>query len=363
MLIWQSQWLKGGAMTRKYIYGIVDTYRTIILNTEETLTTHGVYLLRHNGLGAVVGDCPDIEISSLPKEDIIRCLLKHQRAVEQIMRQADVLPVKFGTILATDREVLQLLSQGRQLFSSELANMRDKVEYEVAARWDTQKVLSDISTEDDICRARNDLAGRGPVAVEDRIRLGKMVKAAMDRKRVSYRKSIIDLLDKLAVDRKINPLISDDLVTNIAFLINKRELNAFDNAVKQLNDYFNNQLDFHIIGPLPPYSFATVEVSTVDSAKIEQAMKLLGLKGVCSESDIKKAYRHVAAAIHPDSHTGGENAKARFITLRQASDLLIAWRRAQAVTRGDFLISINRPNHDREATEACFGDSQVLVGV
>jgi hypothetical protein len=190
-----------------------------------------------------------------------------------------------------------------------------------------------------------------------------MVKVAMDRKRVSYRKSIIDLLDKLAVDMQINPLISDDLVMNVAFLINKRELEKFDNAVKQLNDYFNNQLDFHIIGPLPPYSFATVEVTSVDTAKIEEAMKLLGLEEVCSESAVKKAYRHLAAAVHPDSHTGGENAKARFIVLRQASDLLISWCRTQAVTKGDFLISINRPNRDREATEACFGDLQVLVGV
>ena len=350
-------------MTRKYIYGIVNTDRTIILDTPQTLTTQAVYVLRHNGLGAVVGDCSDIEISSLPKEDIIRFLLKHQMVVEQIMRQADVLPVKFGTMLATNGDVLQLLSQGRQLFSSELANMRDKVEYEVAARWDTQKVLHDISAEDAICHARNELASRGQVAVEDRIRLGKMVKVAMDRKRVSYRKSIIDLLDKLAVDMQINPLISDDLVMNVAFLINKRELEKFDNAVKQLNDYFNNQLDFHIIGPLPPYSFATVEVTRVVAAKIEDAMKLLGLKEACSESAVKKAYRHLAAAVHPDSHTGGENAKSGFIMLRQASDLLISWCRAQAVTKGDFLISINRPNRDREATEACFGDSQVLVGV
>lgn len=350
-------------MTRKYIYGIVNTDRTIILDTPQTLTAQAVYVLRHNGLGAVVGDCSDIEISSLPKEDIIRFLLKHQMVVEQIMRQADVLPVKFGTMLATNEDVLQLLSQGKPLFSSELANMRDKVEYEVAARWDTQKVLHDISAEDAICHARNELASRGQVAVEDRIRLGKMVKVAMDRKRVSYRKSIIDLLDKLAVDMQINPLISDDLVMNVAFLINKRELEKFDNAVKQLNDYFNNQLDFHIIGPLPPYSFATVEVTSVDTAKIEEAMKLLGLEEVCSESAVKKAYRHLAAAVHPDSHTGGENAKSGFIMLRQASDLLISWCRTQAVTKGDFLISINRPNRDREATEACFGDLQVLVGV
>ena len=350
-------------MTRKFIYGIVNIDPTIILNTAKTLSTQGVYVIRHNGMGAVVGDCSDIEISSLPKEAIISCLLKHQMAIEQIMRQADVLPVKFGTVLANDGEVLRLLSQGKQLFSSELANMRDKVEYEVAARWDIQKVLHDISAEDDICHTRNQIAGRGQVAIEDRIRLGKMVKSAMDRRRASYRKSIIDLLDKLVVDRQINPLISDDLVMNIAFLIDKGESEKFDNAVKQLNDYFNNQLDFHIIGPLPPYSFATVEVTSIDGAKIEEAMKLLGLKEVCSESAVKKAYRHLAAAVHPDSHTGDENAKERFIMLRQASDLLISWCRTQAINKGDFLISINRPNRDREATEACFGDLQVLTGV
>jgi hypothetical protein len=124
--------------------------------------------------------------------------------------------------------------------------------------------------------------------------------------------------------------------------VEKANQEEFDSCVKQLDDLFHNQINFRIIGPLPPYSFATVEVTRPNLEKIEEARQLLHLGNAFSESDVRKAYRHLAAESHPDCRPGDELAKTRFAKLRQASELIIACFSGQGVSNGNLLINIRR---------------------
>ncbi len=110
--------------------------------------------------------------------------------------------------------------------------------------------------------------------------------------------------------------------------------------------FSSNQINLRIIAPLPPYSFATVEVIRPSPEKIEEARQLLGLGEVISELEVRKAYRHLAAETHPDRRQGDKLARMRLAQLRRASDLLVAYCRGQAESGGSFLISIRRSRSD-----------------
>jgi len=334
-------------MEGKYIYGIIASSNENAWDISGLGRSCPVYTMAHQDLSCVVCDYLGGEFGSMSKEEVIRCLLAHQVAVERVMREYSILPVKFGTVLASCDEVRDLLAQGHSLFAGALAWIQDKVEVEVAATWDTGRVLLESSTQPEIVRVREAIASRpGQQTLEERIHLGQMVKASMDRRRDSYQERIIEFLKPVAVDIQPNALVSDEMVMNVAFLVKKADQEEFDSRVRQLNELFHDQIDFRIIGPLPPYSFATVEITRPSPDKIEEARQLLHLGPVISEPEVRRAYRHLAAENHPDRRPGDEQAKARFAKLHQASDLLIAYCRGQAESSGSLLINIRRLRDD-----------------
>lgn len=299
-------------MYGKYIYGIIIGSGDTALGIRGLDGASLVYTIAHQDLSCVVSNYFGKEFGSMSKEELVQCLLAHQVVVEQVMKKHTILPVKFGTVLSTSDEVCDLLSQGHSQFFFTLVWIQDKVEVEVTATWDR----------------------------------GQMVKASMDQHRDSYLERIISFLKPVSIEVQPNALGSDEMVINVAFLVERANLEAFDSRVRQLNDLFYNQINFHIISPLPPYSFATVEVAKPSPEKIEEARQLLNLSEVISELEVRKAYRHLAAETHPDRRPEGELAKTRFAELRRASDLLIAYCRGQAESDGSFLIYIRRSRID-----------------
>jgi len=129
---------------------------------------------------------------------------------------------------------------------------------------------------------------------------------------------------------------------NVAFLVEKTNQEEFDSCVKQLDDLFHNQINFRIIGPLPPYTFATVEVTRPSLEKIEEAKQFLHLGETFSEPEVRKAHRRLAAESHPDYSPGDESTKAQLAKLHQALELLIAYCRGQGESDGNLLINIRR---------------------
>ncbi len=117
----------------KYIYGIIIGSGDIALGAKGVGGASLVYTIAHQDLGCVVSNYFGKEFSSMSKEELAPCRLAHQVVVEQVMRRHAVLPVKFGTVLATSDEVHELLSQGHSQFFFALVWIQDKVEVEVVA--------------------------------------------------------------------------------------------------------------------------------------------------------------------------------------------------------------------------------------
>lgn len=348
-------------MARKYVYGI------IMSNGESSFGPIGlgqgsreVYSMVHQGLGCVISDYQGQDFRAMAKEELIRYLMVHQAVIETVMKRYTVLPVKFGTLLENSAQVQRFQEQGYAQLNEALQQIQDKVEVEVAATWDMGNVLQEIGNEEEILRLKEQVMGRpAEETLEQRIQVGKRVKELLDRRRDSYCERMINFLKDTALDLQPNALLSDEMVLNVAFLIHKAKQGDFDGRVKELDRGFHDQINFRIIGPLPPYSFSTVEVMRPSPDKLEEARKLLGLGEAASEAEVREAYRRLGAKMHPDRNPGDQEAEERFAKVRLASTLLLAYCRGQGGTRrakgerhlltpraikDTFLISIRRPN-------------------
>jgi len=94
--------------------------------------------------------------------------------------------------------------------------------------------------------------------------------------------------------------MNDQKITNSAYLINRNKKEKFEQELDRLDEEYQGMLSFKMVGPLPCYSFYTLEVKELNPEHISQAKKELGISEIISAAEIKKAYQERAKELHPD---------------------------------------------------------------
>jgi hypothetical protein len=317
-------------MFRKYIYGIIPAGEETRLRPLGPEGDASLQAVTHLGLACVVRDHWGPAFADLPREALVRQLLAHQMVCEQVMARYTILPVKLGTVLDGEEEVLAVLQQGYARFSQALAQIEGKWEFEVAATWDLGRVFQGIGQEEEIRRFK-ERAASSPAGetLEERVLLGKMVKDSLERRRDHYRRLMVRYLKGLALDVQENPLLRDELVLNVALLVERLAEAELTRRVGELDARFHNQINFRIIGPLPPYSFSTVEVTRPALEALEEARLMLGLGIQVCAAEVRQAYRKLVAVCHPDVNPDDPGAGEKVNRLTQAATLLTGYCRGQ----------------------------------
>ncbi|MBI2863119.1 MAG: GvpL/GvpF family gas vesicle protein [Chloroflexi bacterium] len=318
-------------MTGVYVYAILGgEYRLEVgdMGLPDGLTR--VSTLPAGGLSAVVSDYSGPPFTEQPKAELLRCLTIHQRVVEHSMAGRPVLPVKFGTALPSATDVRVALHRWQGRIAAAFAELGDVVEIEVAAVWDLKSTFADISRQPEIASLAATIAGGSPEeTLARRVQIGKLVKESLDKRREEYRRRLVHDLSPLVRHTKSNPLPSDEMVLNSAFLVERSRLDDFYAAVHRVDRAMEDRLTFRCVGPLPPYSFATVEMLRPNADEVEAARRLLELGEVTSEAELKSNFRRLSAHWHPDRNPGSGEAAQRFAALAQAYATLLACGRGQ----------------------------------
>lgn len=224
-----------------------------------------VYTIPHQGLAVVASD------AGTDQYDITRAnMLAHQRVQERVMQGFTVLPVRFGTVAngaSPVDDVRRLLEKRRQEFDALLSEMEDKAEMGLKALWkDESALFEEIVAEDNkIRRLRDSLMGKPPQATHfERVRLGEMVKDALERRRTAEASALLAPLRPIACRTVENPVIVDRMIVNAAFLAEKQRVGEFDQAVERLDSEHGQRVIFKYVGPVPPYNFVNIVVNWLD---------------------------------------------------------------------------------------------------
>jgi hypothetical protein len=287
----------------------------------------GVHAVTEHGLTAVVSGSPLEDYRGLKRDQAAPYLVAHQHVVEALMQEGPVLPVTFGTVLPDEDHVRRLLIQGEDLFRTNLEQFAGLKQMEIAVLWDLEKVFQEIGQEEHIRHLKSQMAGLPPdETTVERVAIGKLVKESLDERRQALQDRVLPPLREVSrEDLVINPLMDDKMAANVGLLVDEASEEALDEQLETLDQMFDGQLTFRCVGPLPPYSFASVDVKVPTFEAIDNARRRLGLGETAARDEVKRAYHRVAGKLHPDHNIGDPQAEERMAEVSKAYKLLTAY--------------------------------------
>ncbi len=331
-------------MLGTYVYGIIRSQHDLVFDVVGIDTDYDqVHTVLCDGLAAVVSPSSRPDFQGLERGEATSYLVRHQHVVEKTMEDFEVLPVKFGTVLADENQVHRALEQGQDLFRETFATLADRVQMEVLVLWELQDIFEEIGQEEPVAQLRADLMNRPAKEIRDgQIALGKMVQASLERRRSSLQGHILSALMDITPELITNPLMDDSMVVNTALLLDEGQNKLLDETLDSLDKEFDGQLTFRCVGPLPPYSFGTMLIQIPAFGEVDAARRLLGLGDSATHSEIRQSYRQMASQLHPDHNIQNAEAEDQMAELTAAYDLLSAYAQSAAPQASEGACSFDR---------------------
>lgn len=247
-------------MKGRYIYCIIES------NHQKSFGPLGIgddnpslITVCHKDISTVVSDCP-------VKEFVVsrQNTMKHEKAIEEVMKEHAVLPVRFSTIANNEEQIIEkVLAPRYDEFKDLLSWISDKQEVGLRAEWTKMSTIFNeiIEENDDIRELKEKISEKKPEGTYyDRIEIGKRIEAKLKEKKSKLKDKIIDVLKKKAEDYKVNDVYGDEKILNSAFLIKKDLEPDFYSLVSALQGDFGPIVKLKYVTGSPPFNFVNLVI-------------------------------------------------------------------------------------------------------
>lgn len=247
-------------MKGKYIYCIIES------NHQKNYGPLGigdiageVNTITYQDISAVVSDC------SIKEFTVSRGnTMKHEKAIEEVMKEHPVLPVRFSTIANSEKDIVEkVLIPRHDEFKNLISWIKDKEEIGIRARWtNMHTVFKEILEEnDEIKELKKKIAGKSTDGTYyDRIELGKLIEAKLKEKKKNEKNKIVDTLKKKSEDYKVNDVYGEEMILNSSFLVKKNMEEDFFSSVSDLQDEYGTKLKLKYVMGSPPFNFVNLVI-------------------------------------------------------------------------------------------------------
>jgi hypothetical protein len=225
-------------VSRLYLYGITRPG-----DVPQRLRDQGISLVAEDGRVAIVS-----ELEEGPVEATRRNLLSHADVVEQLHEQAVVLPARFGYVLESRDEALELL--GLPEIESLLERHERTCELTLKGTYE-ESVLAEIAAGLQPLRE----AYRAQPSVEVGIALGEAVGEGLTERRERDKSIVLDALSRLILDVVVGEAASELAAFDLSLLTERDRVGQIEARIEELGADLSPPLHFRLVGPLPPYSF------------------------------------------------------------------------------------------------------------
>jgi len=243
----------------KYIYCIIDTnegrnFGPIGIGGRGDI----VSTIGYEDLSAVISNSP-LDKYVVDKENLIA----HEKVVEEVMKNYTVLPMRFCTVAGSAEEVRNLLRKRYLELKNLLKDMDNKVELGLKAFWKEMKVIfQELVDEDKKIKSLKEKIAKKSLqeSYTEGIKLGKIVKTALEVKRDKEGQEIINALKRISYHFLLNETQGDEMLINAVFLVDRSREREFDNQVNELVAKYAQRVKFKYVGPTPPYNFVNLNL-------------------------------------------------------------------------------------------------------
>ena len=233
-------------MSKLYLYGI-----TRPREIGNRLTGDGVFLVTADDRATIVS-----ELEDGPVEATRRNLLAHADVVEQLHEDGVVLPARFGHVLDSREEALELLDvpEVEQLLErhERTCELTLKGTYE-------ESVLAEIAAPLQPLRQ----VYRTVPSIDAGIALGEAVGQQLNERRARDESAVLDDLRPLILDFVWSEPAGELAAFDLAVLIDRDQVGAIEKRLEGLAERLSPPLHFKLVGPLPPYSFVRLAMPAV----------------------------------------------------------------------------------------------------
>lgn len=280
----------------------------------------GLRAIAAGALAAVVGAAPEGGLKGRERSALLPWLLASQKVMERLLVSAPVLPVALGTVVEDEGRVRHMLDAGAAILGEGFQAVGDGIEMNLSILWHLDTVVARL-----LPGVAPELrqAAAGGDAIE-RQALGVVLAGLVSAERRRARARVIEALQTVTRDFAIGEPTEPGGVINLALLVDRAAEEALGAALEALDAEFDGALTFRLIGPLPPYSFASVQVHLAPAAAVCGARAALGVEPDASPETVKAAYRRAARETHPDLvPMGGEDEEAPEATADETSRFVV----------------------------------------
>lgn len=199
----------------------------------------------HRDIAAVVSPISTAQIQPTEVN-----LWQHEEAVEALMADRALLPVRFGTVLAGQAAMQSVLATHYDNFKASLARVRGHVELSVRVMWDSDEVQAPAADRSQPADGRSYL----------------MARLEAQREEENWRQRATALatelhapLAQLATASTQRALVTPRMLLTGAYLVERDRMEVFRQKVAASNAA-HPALQFLCTGPWPPYNFVTTAV-------------------------------------------------------------------------------------------------------
>ena len=295
---------------------------------KQTAATTTVMITEKNmtAIGMLIDD-----VALLDKDKRRSEILSHYQKINALyFSEYNMVPLRFGNVVDSEEEVRQFLNSTYVLLYSLLKKVSNKTEFVIQIRFDMDLVIKQISSQLDM---------------NDKIVVGKALFDLSEHYRTEIYDGLTQRIATLGIDvLESSSQVSSSLILNQSYLVQNEDKDVFDEMVSDLAETTDELVVFHYLGPLPPYSFVTIEFNRGVFDLMDNARLLLGLEEKCTMKDVKDNYKKLAQRYHPDKNpTGNEKFKA----INEAYQLVSAY--CSNATEADQQWSFSK-----ESIESCF---------
>lgn len=232
----------------------------------EGLAEERAYLVRADGVGAVVHGCESMYDSEDPRQ-VQRWLLAHQRVVDEAAEAFGTpIPFRFHTILPGDDDTVREWLDGiRAEARAHLDELSGRREYRISLHLDEEQLEDMLAAEDEelrSLRARTESASEGTSFLLEKQydqRLRKRVNEHRQELLEELRQQIAPHVERAEVLGRRRATIEgvdagDEPAQRVATLAREEEVDALGAALDEVAATPGVEIEF--TGPWPPYTFA-----------------------------------------------------------------------------------------------------------
>ncbi|MBI2989093.1 MAG: GvpL/GvpF family gas vesicle protein [Deltaproteobacteria bacterium] len=253
----------------KYFYGIVRTEGDKNLgptclpsHRQVGLRRAQVYTIGFKNIAALVSDHPLTRIKPLRDS-----LAFHHQVIKEAIQDFTIIPMAFGHIVRSAREIRRLLEVNYPEIDEELNRLCNKVEMGLKILWDVDNIFEYFVNRDKELRDfRDTIFGRSRQPTQgEKIELGRLFENRLNRERERHAERVLKVLSIYTLDGKVNPPTHEKMVMNGVFLVEKGKEVLFEERVHRVAALFDGNFTFDYSGPWAPYNFIELELDELGS--------------------------------------------------------------------------------------------------